>query len=148
MKNKSNDAIDISATFATTGENNVLGDVLAEGARLIAAGKIPKDVLEERNGCYALCLVEKDGETVRELKPGDSVAVGRAEASAASEWHVADKWLSKAHFKVVVDTDGIPRAEDLESLNGTFINDRRVNGVQFLVRGDCIRAGHSVFLVL
>lgn len=127
---------------------DVLGNVLAEGARLISEGKISQDVIEEKNGAFALCLIEKDDDTVRELHKEQSLIVGRAAPSAPSDWQVADKWLSKTHFSITVDANGVPLLKDLASLNGTFVNDRAVSSSRTLVRGSCIRAGHSLFLFL
>ena len=56
--------------------------------------------------------------------------------------------MSKEHFRLAIDEDGFASLEDLASKNGVWVNDVPVAGTRLLVRGDCIRAGHSTFLLL
>lgn len=148
MKTEEQIAFNAVTLTAANEEADVLGNILAEGARLISEGKIPHNVIEEKNGSFALCLIERDSDCVRELHSGDSLTIGRSSTPGSANWPVSDKWLSKAHFTVSVDDNGIPRLEDLASLNGTFLNDRAVSSPTPLIRGSCIRAGHSLFLFL
>ena len=148
MKTEEQIEFDSATLAATNRATDFLGNVLAEGARLISERKISQDVIAEKTGAFALCLIEGNADSVRELRSGNSLTVGRSGPALPSTWQVADKWLSKAHFRVTVDSNGVPLLEDLASLNGTFVNDRAASSPHTLVRGDCIRAGHSLFLFL
>ena len=77
------------------------------------------------------------------LKPGDIVIVGRTEDDA--DVGIGDKALSKTHLQLATDHDRIT-VEDLNSTNGTFVNDLRVK-FQVLNCGDIILAGNSRFEV-
>jgi pSer/pThr/pTyr-binding forkhead associated (FHA) protein len=52
-----------------------------------------------------------------------------------------DPELSRRHARIVRDADGELRIEDLESANGTFVNDVLVQGRQVLQAGDSVRIG-------
>jgi pSer/pThr/pTyr-binding forkhead associated (FHA) protein len=71
------------------------------------------------------------------------IVVGRG---GEADWEFTkDTQLSRRHFEIeLVGTQAILR--DLESRNGTFLNDRRVT-VQNLKHHDQIRAGETVFMV-
>lgn len=137
------------ATLIFSGADySFLGDVIAQSVRLVSEGKIPTEVVEEHDGFYALCLLGKAQE-VRVLTPGTVVTIGRATSQNASDWSFPnDSSLSKAHFRLTIDQEGHGQLEDLDSKNGTFVNDRRIGGRLELARGDCIRVGHSQFLFL
>lgn len=124
----------------------LLGRVLAEGARLISSGAVSDDVVAEQPGAYALCRLERDADEIRELRAPFELTIGRAPSASSGTWHVADKWLSKAHFRIYSGPDGIPVVEDLDSLNGTSVNDKPLSARRVLRRGDSIAAGHSVFM--
>ncbi len=128
------------------GASELLGRVLAEGARLISSGAVSEDVVAERPGAFALCRLEKGGDEIRELRTPFELTVGRAPSMSSGTWHVADKWMSKAHFRISSGPDGVPVLEDLESLNGTSVNDKPLSHRKILRRGDSIAAGHSVFV--
>ena len=133
----------------TDGERRIslLGTVLAEGARLIAEGKVSEAVQRSQPGFFALCRLSTEGDEVLELHAPFEVTVGRAASISAGTWHVEDKWMSKAHFRVSAGADGIPVVEDLDSLNGTSVNDKPLSNRRILRRGDSIAAGHSVFIL-
>ena len=127
--------------------SSLLGRVLAEGARLISSGLVSDDVVREQPGAYALCRRERGADEIRELRAPFELTIGRAPSASQGTWHVADKWLSKAHFRLSSGTDGVPVLEDLDSLNGTSVNDRPLASRKILRRGDSIAAGHSVFIL-
>lgn len=134
----------------TDGERrlSLLGTVLAEGARLIAEGKVSEAVQRSQPGFFALCRLSTEGDEVLELHAPFEVTVGRAASISAGTWHVEDKWMSKAHFRVMATSEDVMEIEDMESLNGTSVNDRPLEGRRRLLRGDTIAAGHSVFVLL
>ncbi|MBQ6924332.1 MAG: FHA domain-containing protein [Kiritimatiellae bacterium] len=135
-----------SAARERDAASSLLGRVLAEGARLVSSGLVSDEVVSEQQGAYALCRLEKGTDDIRELRAPFELTIGRAPSASPGTWHVADKWLSKAHFRVSAGADGIPVVEDLDSLNGTSVNDRPLTGRRILRRGDAIAAGHSVFV--
>lgn len=127
-----------------------LGMVLAIGASLIGEGKIPDDVLHEKTGHYAICLIRSETEhEVRTIAPGQSIEVGREEDEPAL-WSIPDPWLSRHHFRLSVDTErGILRIEDLGSSNGTLVKGTPVPaGGRMLIRGDVVFAGRNAWVVL
>lgn len=123
-------------------------NVLAETARLVNEKKLSKEIIEEEVGHYALCYIAKNAETIKEFSFNQQCQVGRAKSLNDLDISTDDKWLSKSHFKIVVDGEGIPIIEDLESRNGTYVNDIKIDERKILHRGDCIRAGHSIFIFL
>lgn len=123
-------------------------NVLAETARLVNEKKLSKEIIEEEVGHYALCHITKNEETIKEFSFNQQCQVGRAKSLNDLDISTDDKWLSKSHFKIVVNEDGVPIIEDLESINGTYVNDIKFNERKILHRGDCIRAGHSIFIFL
>ena len=126
----------------------LLGNVLTVSARLVAEGLLPTDVVEERPGAYALCLVSRETSAVRVLHAGDSLEVGRAPSPASPRWPSDDPWMSARHFAVAVTPDGLPELRPIAAKNGLFVNDRASDAPSPLRRGDVIRAGTSSFLLL
>ena len=77
----------------------------------------------------------------RRFAPGDELMIGRA---VSGEGRLADDpELSRRHARVARDADGRLTIEDLGSVNGTFVNGGRVDGVRTLELGDSIRVGES-----
>jgi hypothetical protein len=128
-------------------DNTLLGNVLAIGARLVAEGRIPRDVVESQAGAYALCLATRSATEVRVFRTGDEIEIGRRPGEAVPRWEVDDPWMSRSHFRFAVGADGSPSLRCLGAKNGTFVNDQAVEGAAGLKRGDVIRAGSSSFLL-
>lgn len=126
----------------------LLGNVLTVGARLVAEGRLPADVVEERPGAYALCLVARETTTIRILHAGTSLEVGRTPSPALPGWPIDDPWMSARHFSIAITPDGLPELRPLAPKNGLFVNDRAADALSPLRRGDVIRAGTSSFLLL
>lgn len=79
------------------------------------------------------------------IQGGQSITVGRNRLSADLGIR-ADPMMSGKHFRLHVDGD-VCRLFDLESRNGTFVNEKRVS--EALLRdGDEIRAGKTIFAVV
>ena len=73
--------------------------------------------------------------------PPTGLVVGR-------EGHVRvpDEFLSRKHFEVVPDAEGIIRVRDLGSRNGTFLNTLPATNTK-VQAGDEIRAGVNRFKI-
>ncbi len=70
---------------------------------------------------------------------GSLVTVGRAESC---EIRITDSFSSQMHARVF-DHDGVAYLEDLNSTNGTFLNDAKVRGTAPLHAGDVIQIGNT-----
>ncbi|RKN42002.1 FHA domain-containing protein [Micromonospora endolithica] len=67
------------------------------------------------------------------------LVIGR---SSSVDVVVHDPHLSRRHAEVWLDPEGATLL-DLGSTNGTWLNDRRITGVERLVDGDVIRLGRT-----
>lgn len=76
------------------------------------------------------------------LRPHQSLQIGRTEWA---DFVVPDPHLSAIHFRVESDAS-VCRIHDLNSTNGTFLNELRVYD-HVLQDGDLIRAGETRFRV-
>ncbi len=74
------------------------------------------------------------------IQPGERLALGRDETS---DFILPDDKVSRRHCEIYFAGE-VPMLRDLESKNGTFVNDSRVGEVE-LRDGDAIRAGESEF---
>jgi len=66
---------------------------------------------------------------------------------AICDIELLDDFISREHA-VITQQDGQYFLEDRASLNGTFINDERVEGTRQLTPGDAIRLGNHIFKFL
>lgn len=80
------------------------------------------------------------GLTVQVDRP---VTVGR---SATADIQVTDGYASDAHARVEPSTSGAV-VVDLESTNGTFVNEERIEAPTELRRGDTVRIGTTIMEV-
>jgi pSer/pThr/pTyr-binding forkhead associated (FHA) protein len=74
---------------------------------------------------------------------GAMKTVGRA---VRSDFILDAAMVSRIHCRLTVDNDGQLVVEDLESTNGTFVNDERVKRA-VLSAGDRLRVGRVVLAV-
>ncbi len=90
-------------------------------------------------------IVESGPEAGRRwlLRMGDKMVFGRTEQ--ADIVIAGDPQLSGCHFRVSVERD-ICQVEDLQSTNGTQVNDRRIK-TELIGDGDRISAGQSTFFI-
>jgi pSer/pThr/pTyr-binding forkhead associated (FHA) protein len=77
------------------------------------------------------------------LMPGAVKTLGRA---TRADFVVDAALVSRFHCRFTVDPDGVLEVEDLESTNGTFVNDERVTRLA-LKPGDRLRAGRLELVV-
>ena len=68
------------------------------------------------------------------------LTIGRADCDV----ELNDPDVSRLHA-VVRRVDDSLAIEDLNSTNGTFVNDRRINGIAELTVGDRVRFGNTVW---
>ncbi|MBM4034451.1 MAG: glycosyltransferase [Planctomycetes bacterium] len=74
------------------------------------------------------------------IPPRSRIVVGRG---SDASFVVLDELASRNHFSIYHDgTEYL--LEDLGSANGTYVNDRRIEGIVTLAHEDTIRAGHTV----
>ena len=64
--------------------------------------------------------------------------VGRANRS---DFVLDAALVSRVHCRLMTDASGDLSVEDLDSTNGTFVNDQRVSGRAVLAPGDRLRVG-------
>lgn len=80
----------------------------------------------------------------REIELGSgSIVIGR---SSTCQIVVDDGLVSRRHAKVSADADGV-YVEDLGSVNGVFVNARRIQGTQQLGDGDHLQIGRQDFVL-
>jgi pSer/pThr/pTyr-binding forkhead associated (FHA) protein len=79
-----------------------------------------------------------DPPVVIRLASGAARTVGRANRS---DFILDAALVSRVHCRLTTDARGDLTVEDLDSTNGTFVNDRRVNGRAALSAGDRLRVG-------
>lgn len=89
-------------------------------------------------------LGEKQDENVTfRLMPGAVKTLGRA---TGADFILDATLVSRLHCRFTAGPDGGLEIEDLESTNGTFVNDQRVKRGP-LVSGDRVRVGRVELLV-
>src|SRR5688500_5218107 len=99
----------------------------------------PPAEIAPRDAAYLLVFGATGCQRV-ELPPSGRLVLGRGEGA---EVLVADSAVSRLHARVSI-VDGAARVEDLESQNGTFVNDERLVGGRPLAPSDVIRLGDTV----
>jgi pSer/pThr/pTyr-binding forkhead associated (FHA) protein len=78
------------------------------------------------------------------------VAAGAAKTlgrSVRADFIVDVAMVSRVHCRLIADESGRLVVEDLESTNGTFVNDRRITKAEIVV-GDRLRVGRVELAVL
>jgi pSer/pThr/pTyr-binding forkhead associated (FHA) protein len=79
---------------------------------------------------------------VLRIKRADAV-VGRA---AGSTVRIPSVEVSRQHCRLR-QTDGVVTVEDLDSVNGTFVNGQQVSGLQLIRPGDRLEVGPVMFVI-
>ncbi len=75
---------------------------------------------------------------------GDRISIGRG---AQNEIQIEESIVSAMHAEITASADGTFSIEDLDSRNGTFVNERRVTGKSEFRAGDMVRIARFEFLV-
>jgi DNA-binding winged helix-turn-helix (wHTH) protein len=98
---------------------------------------MPQQAASETSGPNAWLL----GRTAEvALLPGENVLGREGEGIIL----VKSSTVSRRHTRIVIDAKGA-MIEDLQSKNGTFVNDRRVTGPTPVAEGDQVRIGSLLF---
>jgi pSer/pThr/pTyr-binding forkhead associated (FHA) protein len=79
-----------------------------------------------------------DPPVVIRLATGSQRTLGRA---TRSDFVLDAALVSRVHCRLMTDARGDLMVEDLDSTNGTFVNDQRVSGRASLTTGDRLRVG-------
>lgn len=87
-----------------------------------------------------LQLLARDGRTEAVILPGSEVILGRA---AAIPFLLQDEEISRKHARLFVSQNGRLTLEDLNSANGTFVNEEQLHGHRILNSNDCVRVGRT-----
>ncbi len=97
-----------------------------------------------RGSGLALEIVEPEERAGERIDVEGMLTIGRA---AECELQIADTYLSSRHARFVND-DGDLTVEDLQSTNGTYVNQELLSGRQLLERGDIVQTGGVIFEVV
>jgi pSer/pThr/pTyr-binding forkhead associated (FHA) protein len=76
------------------------------------------------------------------LMPGDVRTIGRA---TGAQFIVDAPLVSRVHCRLTASADGHLTVEDLDSTNGTFVNEGRVEGPTVLQPSDTLTVGRVSF---
>jgi pSer/pThr/pTyr-binding forkhead associated (FHA) protein len=114
--------------------------------RFAAVQTRPVDAEPRRRRSAPLALsfiepVEREGERIDIENP---VVIGRGEGC---DLRLSDTYLSSRHARVSLDGNDL-EIEDLQSTNGTYINQELVSGRRRLERGDIVQVGGVLFEVV
>ena len=100
------------------------------------------DRLSTKPESPALLYKEPGAASVHFITLGEKLVIGR---SADCGLTFDDETMGRRHFEIIFDR-GVYRARDLESLNGTYINNSSQGIKEIdLVSGDIILAGDVIF---
>ena len=113
-----------------------------EGARPTRPAAAPSPARSSRGGKPPAQVVvhEPDAGKSRTIKLRGDTEIGRADRCAV---RLDDTYVSQVHARLSGD-DGSWFVEDLGSTNGTFLNDRRVDGRAEVHAGDVVKVGKTV----
>jgi hypothetical protein len=63
--------------------------------------------------------------------------------SAGNDFIINDGKASRSHCQITMDDRGLFYIDDLKSLNGTYVNERKINGTVYLKSTDVVRIGDT-----
>jgi pSer/pThr/pTyr-binding forkhead associated (FHA) protein len=137
--------VDSAATIPKT---NVLTDEVSDRVRGFSE---LYDAITEKPEGAALLFRDPVTTAVRSHRLGQETVVGRlpksTEQATGSDLAVGDGKMSRKHFKITL-IDGFYVLKDLDSLNGTFVNNepQPIKENVTLIAGSTIRAGDVIFV--
>jgi hypothetical protein len=101
-------------------------------------------VTRRRNRRFAFEFVEPDARFGERVELGPHLDIGRG---PASDLVLDDAFVSGRHASVDYDQQGLVLS-DLDSTNGTYVNEKRIKDPTRLRRGDVVQIGSFVFEVV
>ncbi len=110
--------------------------------------RAPRDAattpVRRRNRRFALEFIEPDGRFGERVELPEQLDIGRSPTSGLV---LDDAYVSSRHASIDYDHDGLVLS-DLGSTNGTFVNEKPIDGPTRLKRGDVVQIGGFVFEVV
>jgi predicted component of type VI protein secretion system len=88
-------------------------------------------------------VVENDGRRKVFTMQTTTAVIGRAHGNA---FRIPSAQVSRRHCRLLVE-GGLVKVEDMESVNGTFLNGRRIKGTEYVRPGDRLEVGPVAFTV-
>lgn len=129
-------------TAEKTSENQLSTSTLAEKPTLTGEETDPASFLEAQRGSDSVeAWLELASGEVMDLR--SPFMVGRR---ASSNYVIDAKEVSREHCMLVRDADGKWRISDLGSVNGTFVNGRKIVEMILLQDGDRVKIGDEVLV--
>ncbi len=116
--------------------------VLDKTANTIIFDEDSTDKAVANKAYYLIIIFGKETDLGKEIKVEDRIIVGR---SVKSNLNTTDPLMSRQHFTIYKGEDDDYYIEDLNSLNGTFVNQNDLKGKRRLKSSDIITAGRTVF---
>ncbi len=89
-------------------------------------------------------LKDHNARKVHPISPQGTLTIGR---SPRNDVVVNVSGVSRHHAQIIGDSDGNLHTHDLNSVNGTFINEQRITGSRQLNPGDTLRIGSHIFTI-
>lgn len=110
--------------------------------------KEPGKRKKARRKKYGLEVVEIRGNDVLKvgsvIPMGDWITIGRRSDNTLV---LSDEYVSGHHAKIFLKNNSCI-IEDLNSTNGTFVNDEAIEGKTYLSSGDMVKIGNSLFKII
>jgi serine/threonine protein kinase len=91
-----------------------------------------------------LALYRKNKRVWAKQLRGSEATMGRGHGCAV---RIPSADVSRLHCRLHMEADGLVRVEDLESVNGTFINGTQIHGLEIVRPGDRLGLGPVTFVV-
>jgi len=119
------------------GAQPVPGPAPAEAAPAPAAQAAPAPARRKGKVPATIAILDEKGRKTRAFKLTGPIQIGRADAC---HLRLPDTYVSQFHARIYPQDDSW-FVEDLGSTNGTFLNQRKVNGASEVRAGDRVRIG-------
>lgn len=91
---------------------------------------------ESKPACFIVVGGELNG-TIFDLLEGDTFVGRSPDCNIPLEF----QGISRKHFKINVDDAGVTQVIDLDSSNGTFLNNQKIEAATTLGKGDMVKVG-------
>jgi len=102
-----------------------------------APAQAPAPVRRKGKAPASIAILDEKGRKSRAFKLTGQIQIGRADAC---HLRLPDTYVSQFHARIYPQDDSW-FVEDLGSTNGTFLNERKVNGAAEVRAGDRVRIG-------